>query len=97
MCDEEKTPDFTAADVRFSSRGRTFYAIVLDWPENSPELVIKSLNTNDALLAKDEIANLTLLGSDQKLAWRHDGEGLEIKLPPEKPGNFAYTSKILLK
>jgi alpha-L-fucosidase len=97
MFGEEKTPDFTAGDVRFTSRGRTLYAIVLDWPQNTPELVIKSLNTNDALLAKDEIANITLLGYDQKLTWRHDAEALRIKLPSQKPGNFAYTFKILLK
>lgn len=97
MFGEEKTPDFTAGDVRFTSRGRTLYAIVLDWPQHTPELVIKSLNTNDALLAKDEIANITLLGYDQKLTWRHDAEALRIKLPSQKPGNFAYTFKILLK
>ena len=53
---ERESPDFTAQDIRFTSRGKTLYAIALDWPQNTPELVIKSFNTRDALVAKDEIA-----------------------------------------
>jgi alpha-L-fucosidase len=96
MFGEEKIPDFVAQDIRFTSRWITLYAIALDWPQNVPDLVIKSLNTNDALLAKGEIANLSLLGSDAKLSWEHNGEGLRINLPREKPGAFAYVFKILL-
>jgi alpha-L-fucosidase len=96
MFGEEKTPDFGAQDIRFTCRGKALYAITLDWPLNTAELVIKSLNTHDALLAKGEIANISLLGSDAKLSWQHDGEALRITLPPEKPGAFAYVFKILL-
>ena len=96
MFGEEKTPDFTAQDIRFTSRWKTLYAITLDWPQNSAELVIKSLNTKDALLAQSEIADVSLLGSDAKLSWQHNGEGLRIELPREKPGAFAYVFKILL-
>lgn len=96
MFGEEKTPDFVAQDIRFTSRGKTLYAIALDWPQNMAELAIKSLNTNDALLAKGEIANVSLLGSDAKLSWHDDAEGLKITLPREKPGAFASVFKILL-
>jgi alpha-L-fucosidase len=96
MFGEEKTPDFTAQDIRFTSRWKTLYAIALDWPQNTADMVIKSLNTNDALLTKGEIANISLLGSDAKLSWQHSREGLEIVLPREKPGAFAYVFKILL-
>jgi alpha-L-fucosidase len=94
---DKKTPDMTAQDIRFTSRGKTLYAIVLDWPQNRPALLIKSLNTHDGLLAKGEIRNISLLGSDHKISWSHDDEGLKIKLPSQKVGNFAYTFKILLK
>ncbi len=96
MFGEEKTPDFTAQDIRFTSRWKTLYAIALDWPQHATELVIKSLNTNDALLAKGEIANISLLGNDARLSWQHGAEGLRITLPPQKPGDFAYVFKILL-
>ncbi len=94
---EKVTPDFTAEDIRFTSRGKTLYAIALDWPKNAAELVIKSLNTRDALLAKDEIAEIAFLGSDQKISWEHTADGLKIKLPTQKVGDFAYTLKIVLK
>ena len=96
MFGEEKTPDFTAQDIRFTSRWKTLYAIALDWPQSTTDIIIKSLNTNDALVAKGEIANIFLLGSDAKLSWQHNGEGLRITLPPQKPGDFAYAFKILL-
>ena len=96
MFGEEKTPDFTAQDVRFTSRWKTLYAIALDWPQNTADMVIKSLNTNDALLAKGEIANISLLGSGAQLSWQHNSEGLRIILPREKPGAFACVFKILL-
>jgi alpha-L-fucosidase len=94
---EKATPDFTAEDIRFTSRGKTLYAIALDWPKNAADLVIKSLNTRDALLAKDAIAEIALLGSDQKISWEHTADALKIKLPPEKVGDFAYAFKIVLK
>jgi len=93
---EEKSPDFTARDIRFTSRWKTLYAIALDWPQNVGELVIKSLNTNGASLAKGQIASVSLLGSDAKLSWEHGAEGLKIGLPTQKPGDFAFAFKILL-
>ena len=97
MFGEEKTPDFTAQDIRFTSRGKTLYAIALDWPQKAAQLVIKSLNTNDGLLAKGEISNVSLLGSNATISWQHDGDGLRIFLPRVRPGDFAYVFEILLK
>ena len=94
---EQESPDFTAQDIRFTTRGKTLYAIALDWPQKTPELMIKSLNTRDALLAKDQIADISLLGFDQKISWEHNTEGLRIKLPAQKVGDFAHVLKILLK
>ncbi len=94
---EQESPDFTAQDIRFTGRGKTLYAIALGWPQNTPELAIKSFNAHDALLAKDQIADVSLLGFDQKISWEHNAEGLKIKLPSQKVGDFAYTFKIMLK
>ena len=57
---------------------------------------LKSLNTNGKLLTKGELANISVLGSDEKLAWQHDAEGLKITLPKHKPGDYASVFKILL-
>ena len=93
---ETKTPDFTAGDFRFTSRWKTLYAVAWGWPQDKGELLIKSLNTNDRLLAQGEISNLSLLGSDEQITWKHDAEGLKIKLPTQKPGDYAYVFRILL-
>jgi alpha-L-fucosidase len=93
---EQKTLNFTAQDIRFPSCAKTLYAIPRGWPQSVAELVIKSVNTDCALLVKDSVANIALLGSDQRFSWRHNTEGLKITLPSLKPGNFAYTFKILL-
>ena len=93
---EEKSPDFTAHDIRFTSRWKTLYAIALDWPQNPGELVIKSLNTDDARLAKGEIASVSLLGSDAQLFVAAQRRGLKVVLPAQKSGDFAFAFKILL-
>ncbi len=95
MFGEEKVPDFTAQDIRFTSRWKTLYAVALDWP-SAPDVLIKSLGTKNQLIGKSEIAHISLLGSDAKLSWQHDNEGLRVSLPPENPGAFAYAFKILL-
>jgi hypothetical protein len=58
--------------------------------------LIKPLNTRDALLAKGEIADVSLLGSDAKLSWEHSDGGLRISLSAAKTAALAYTFKILL-
>ena len=57
MFGEEKTFDFTAQDIRFTSREKSLYAIALGWPQDAGELSIKSLG------ATGEIASVSLLGS----------------------------------
>jgi alpha-L-fucosidase len=94
---ERESPDFTAQDIRFTRRGNTVYAIALGWPQVPSELLVKSFNAHDALVAKDQIAGISLLGSDQKISWDHQDDGLKIKLPAQKAGNSAYTFKIVLK
>jgi alpha-L-fucosidase len=93
---ERNIPDFGAQDIRFTARWKTVYATALAWPKDSSEFVIKSLGTSANLLAKGEIAHLSLLGSDANLSWRQDTDGLRITLPMEKPGDFAYVFKLLL-
>ncbi len=93
---EKQTPEFTAQDIRFTSRWKTVYAIVLDWPAER-ELVIKTLTTNGGPIAQGEIAHVSLLGSDASLDYVHSSEGLRIPLPLRKPCDWAVAFKILLK
>ncbi len=75
---------------RFTTRGNTLYAIALSWPEN--EAVIVSLASTNAFAGR--IKTVTLLGHKGALAFSQDETGLKIKMPAEKPCDYAWTYKI---
>jgi len=88
---EGKGKPFTAADVRFTTKGKTIYAIVLGTPQQ--DLQIKSLGTAAKLLDKP-IASITLLGSNEKVEWSQVADSLTIKAPVKSPNNIAIVYKI---
>lgn len=84
---DTKRTAYTSADVRFTTKGDTLYAICLGWPEEVWH--IQSLGAEAGA-----IANVTLLGSDATLTWRQDADGLTIQQPIVKPCDYAFTLKI---
>jgi alpha-L-fucosidase len=80
---------YTAQDIRFTTKGNDFYAIVLNWGE---ETLIRSLNSE--AIADAKILNIQMLGSDEKIVWTQTDEGLKISFPKSKPCGFAYSFKI---
>ncbi|MDH6305946.1 alpha-L-fucosidase [Parabacteroides sp. PF5-5] len=87
--DNEATA-YTAQDIRFTTKGNDFYAIVLNWDDAGT--LIKSLNKE--AIADAKILNVTLLGSDEKISWEQTNEGLKLRFPPYKPCEYAYAFKI---
>ena len=83
---------YTAADVRFTTKGGALYAICLGVP--TQKVSIRSLGT-DAKLADKAIAGVQVLGSDEKPAWQQTAEGLVIdplaKWPTEQAVVFKVT------
>jgi alpha-L-fucosidase len=77
---------FTGQDIRFTAKDDTVYAIALAWPENG-RLLVKSL-------ADVPVANVQLLGSKEKLVWKHDAAGLSIQLPAQRPNDYAFVFRI---
>jgi alpha-L-fucosidase len=88
---EGKGKPFTAADVRFTTKGNALYAIELGSPTNV--VAIKSLGTAAKLLDKP-ISNITLLGSDEKVQWLQTAGALTIKAPEKSPNGIAIVYKI---
>ena len=88
---EGKGKPFTAADVRFTTKGKALYAIVLGTPQQ--DLQIKSLGTAAKLLDKP-IGNITLLGSEEKVTWSQTADALTIKAPQKSPNGIAIVYKI---
>jgi len=85
---DTKRQGFTGEDLRFTTKGRTLYAIALEWPE-SGKLVVKSL-PDDA----GRVKRVRLLGYDGKLNWSQTAEGLVVTLPAKRPFAFAIALAI---
>jgi alpha-L-fucosidase len=77
---ENKQPDLGAQDIRFTTKGKTLYALVQGWPAG--ELVVTSLSTNDGAARATDVR---LLGRDQQLKFTQDATGLRVTLPESKP------------
>jgi alpha-L-fucosidase len=81
---------YTARDIRFTTKGGTLYAIALGWPE-SGELLIQSL-------AGANIQSVRLLqggnGGGDTLKWTRAADGVRVKLPADKRGDHAYAFRL---
>lgn len=81
---------YTAQDIRFTTKGNTLYAIVLNWSDK--DVLIHSLDKLG--LGDSKISDISMLGSDEKINWKATDEGLKLSFPKNKPCAFAYTFKI---
>jgi len=83
-----------ASDIRFTrpKDGGAVYAIALGWPENG-ELRIASLAANSPHLDGD-VVDISLLGSDARIAWTRAADALSVRLPPQKPCDHAVVLRI---
>ncbi len=83
------TKPYTSEDFRFTTKGSTLYAIELGWPAGG-RVTIHSLGAEGGF----KVADIALLGSDQKIKWSQDSDGLKLELPEPAPGKFAYSFRI---
>ena len=92
MFNEGRTT-YTAADIRFTTKGDTLYAFLMGWPGQNPS-VIKALATNSPQLQGQKIAQVTLLGHHGKLDWKQDATALTVTMPAQPPCEHAFALKI---
>jgi alpha-L-fucosidase len=88
---EESDKPFTAADIRFTTRGSTLYAIALGWPRDG-KLCIRSLAAGGQ--HHGNISDVVLLGHRGPLRWTQQAGGLAVALPTEKPCQSAFVFRI---
>ncbi len=77
------------ARVRFTQKGDSVYALLLDEPKNA-RVTIRQLWAAAGTA-------IELLGGEDKLKWRQEGQDLAITLPGRLPGSYAYALKITPK
>ncbi len=85
------TAGYTAADFRFTSKGNTLYAIELGRPSGG-QAVIRALGSS--AMNGQKIVAVALLGSDAKIAFQQQPDGLRVQLPGPAEGRYAYAFRI---
>ncbi len=88
---DTQTTAYTPEDFRFTTKGKTLYAIELGWPANG-EAVIHALGTKES--QGEKVTAVALLGSEGSAAFQQEDDGLHIRLPKEPPCKYAYTFRI---
>jgi alpha-L-fucosidase len=89
---EGSRKEFTADEIRFTTKGNTLYAFVMGWPEK--QAVIKPLATTSTV-AQVKVRNVELLGFKGKVKWTQDQNGLTVQMPQQKPSEHAIALKII--
>ena len=88
-------PVYTAKDIRFTKKGNILYAIALGWPEDK-QITIKALARNSEYF-KTGIESIELLGSQQKIKYNRDENGLTVIIPDKKVNDYGLVLKIRSK
>jgi alpha-L-fucosidase len=83
--------DFTAEDVRFTTRAHAFYVHVLGAPGG--QVRIASLK-KDTPLPSGTLRHVELLGSSTSLRWEWTSDGLEIQMPETRLSDDALVFKL---
>jgi alpha-L-fucosidase len=87
--DNTATP-YTSQDIRYTTNGSNLYVTCLAWTDGKTlchSFADKSVNSL-------KIKDITMLGSNEKIAWNMTEQGLEIQFPQVKPCKYAYIFKI---
>lgn len=83
--------DFTAEDVRFTTRAHAFYVHVLG--ASGGQVRIASLK-KDTPLPSGTLRHVELLGSSTSLRWEWTSDGLEIQMPETRLSDDALVFKL---
>ena len=89
----EQAPDFTAEDVRFTTKGNT--PLRLCDGHTGGDYVIQSLATNSPQ-EPGKILDVQLLGYHDKLRWKQDKQGLQVRMPAANLSDIGVTFKVTL-
>jgi alpha-L-fucosidase len=83
---------YSAKDIRFTTKGKTLYAIALGWPDDGKFVIRALAKTDDASVNK--IKRVELLGHKGKLKFTQTADGLTVELPDQKLSDLTCSLKI---
>lgn len=79
-------------DIRYTSKGKTIYAIALGMPEADTSLLLKGFAGN-LLPSALKVKKVSVLGTNQLIKWKEIPDGLQIETPMME-GDKAISFKI---
>jgi alpha-L-fucosidase len=88
---DQKIP-FTAKDIRFTAKGDILYAIALGVPASG--ITVKALA---ATIGTQTVSSVELVGSNEKISWLQQKDGLNIKPSKTYPSENAVVYRIKFK
>jgi len=83
---------YSAKDIRFTTKGETLYAIALGWPADKTLTIRALAKTEDASV--NQIKKIELLGYMGTLKFTQTADGLIVNLPDEKVSDLTCSLKI---
>ncbi|VGO16260.1 hypothetical protein PDESU_04851 [Pontiella desulfatans] len=86
----------SAKDFRYTTKGDTLYAFVLDW-HNAKKKPVVFPNLTAMNTRITEVVSVEMLGHEGELKWENHGDGLQVWFPNKKPCDYAYALKIEFK
>ncbi|WP_282122138.1 alpha-L-fucosidase [Algibacter mikhailovii] len=85
--------DLSSKDIRFTTKGNSLYAIVLDWPTDGI-VKIETLGKASEYAKDIKISDVNVLGSTEDITWRQENNHLVVTMPKVKPCDFAYVIQL---
>ena len=83
---------YSAKDIRFTTKGKTLYAIALGWPDDGKMAIRALAKTEDA--KQNKISKVELLGYKGKLKFSQTTDGLVVELPDKKLSDLTCSLRI---
>ena len=81
---------YSAKDIRFTTKGKYLYAIALGWPADGKFTIRNLGSTSDATV--NQIKTIKLLGHWGALKFTQSADGLVVELPAKPAGDVSDLS-----
>jgi alpha-L-fucosidase len=90
---EDKLGDYTAEDVRFTTKGTTLYAFVQGWPGKQASVQALGFESPQQ---PGKIQHVSVLGYKGSVKWSQESGALKVQMPEEKISDIGITLKVEL-
>lgn len=87
---------YSEKDIRYTTKDKTIYASFLGWPGNNKNVLMSSFS-KDQWKNRSSVKSVKLLGSNEKINYSLDDNGLSVKTPANAPDLMAVVFKIELQ